>query len=212
MTRSFRSTALASFTTLTLIAALAVACGSQTSADCGSTENGKSCRSDGDCCSGYCKVYADVAGAFCQAKVANPPKGEAGTFCTADSHCASGLCNGGSCFGTPPQPGTCDIVGSQCIDVDACCTGVCKINDTGRKSCAYGDGPLDAGAFTCGTTASQCQFPSDCCSGFCIASRCASKSGGGGGNCGGAGAQCRSGIDCCSGQCTKLGSGSVQCR
>lgn len=193
------------------ITAIALACGSQTSDSCTATANGSACTNDSNCCSGYCKVYADVPGAFCQDKVTNPPKEVAGTFCTQNSHCESGLCNGNVCFGTPPQPGSCDEVGSQCIASSACCTGICKADANGRQSCVYPDAPFDGGAPNCLPTSASCAFPSDCCSGFCVVGKCASKSGGGT-SCGKAGATCRGGIDCCSGQCTKLGSGSTQCR
>ena len=192
-----------------LAASVAFACGTSSSGDCTATVNGSACKLDSDCCSGYCKVYPDVPGAFCQAKVQNPPKGEAGTFCTADTHCASGLCNGSACFGTPPQPGTCDTVGSQCIKDDACCTGICKTNANQSRTCAYPDSGFDAGA--CLPTSAACQLPSDCCSGFCVIGSCAAKSGGGG-SCGKTGAACRSGIDCCSGQCGKVASGYTLCR
>jgi hypothetical protein len=190
--------------------AVAFACGTPTSSTCTSTQNGSACKNDSDCCSGYCKLYADVPGAFCQNKESNPEKGIAGSFCTEDPHCQSGLCNGGSCFGTPPQPGTCDVVGSQCIADSACCTDRCDPDVNGRRVCSYPSSGFDAGA--CSPTSAGCELPSDCCSGFCILGSCAAKGGGGGTNCGKAGASCRGGIDCCSGQCTKLGSGSTQCR
>jgi hypothetical protein len=188
---------------------VAAACGGPSSTSCTLTANGSPCKGDGDCCSGYCKNYPDVPGAYCQDKVNFPPKAIAGNFCTQDAHCESGLCNGNVCFGTPPQPGTCDEVGSQCLGDGACCTNICNPDANGRKTCAYPPSGFDAGA--CLATSSPCKLPSDCCSGFCVLGSCAAKSGGGS-SCGKAGAGCRSGIDCCSGQCTKLGSGATQCR
>ena len=194
-------------------AALAFACAPQSNADCSSTQTGSACTKDSDCCSGYCKDYPDVPGAFCQAKVTNPPKETAGTYCTQDSHCESGLCNGNLCFGTPPQPGTCDELGSQCVTDTACCSGTCTTGANGTRQCAYPNSPFDAGIFNCGAANASCVLQSDCCSGYCGFGKCGAKpTGGGGGNCAKAGAYCKSGIDCCSGQCSKLGSGSTQCR
>lgn len=208
MPRPFRIAAVLGFAAS---AVFAWACASQTNGDCSATQVGSACSKDSDCCSGYCKNYPDVQGAFCQAKVANPPKETAGTFCTQDSHCESGLCNGGTCFGTPPLPGTCDELGSQCIADSACCTGFCMPGT--KRVCGYPSG-FDAGSLQCGVANASCVLQSDCCSGYCAFNKCAAKptGGGGGGNCGKAGAFCKSGIDCCSGQCSKLGSGSTQCR
>lgn len=188
---------------LFVVVTTALACASQTNdGTCSKTTNGKECVQDADCCSTYCKPYADVGKGFCQARIGQPACAEAGGFCTQNPGCCSGLCSGGLCFGTPPQPGGCDELGSTCVDSAYCCTGVCKANLCASPT------PFDAGA--CNAASAACFLPSDCCSGLCAAGTCLGQ-GGTGGTCGKSGSICRTGADCCSRQCQKL-SGSSQCR